>query len=156
MDINELQAILKAQYPTMDAILIHREDLVFEERVKLKCYQCRNYNTKWSCPGKLPQIDFRKVISEYTNMAVIIYKKSAVRNQKSEVRDQKSEDDYRAASNELHRAMLYLEAEMMKRNNPLAQSFIGGYCALCKDACPPDKCATPSKPASVGTPPAAT
>ena len=138
MEINELQDILKAQYPMLEAVAIRGEDLVFEERVRLKCFHCTNYRTKWTCPGKLPQFDFRKIISEYEHAAVIC-------NQRSTVSNQPSADEYRQAGNELHKAMLYLEAEMMKRNNPLAQSFIGGSCELCKDGCPKEACAHPEQ-----------
>ena len=138
MEINELQDILRAQYPLLEAVAIRYEDLVFEERVRLKCFHCTNYRAKWTCPGKLPQLNFQKIIGEYEHAAVIRYQQSAVS-------DQPSADEYRQAGNELHKAMLYLEAEMMKRNNPLAQSFIGGSCELCKNGCPTDKCAHPEQ-----------
>jgi len=138
MEINELQDILKAQYPLLEAVEIRGEDLVFEERVRLKCFQCSNYRIKWTCPGHLPQFNFRKIISEYEHLAVVSVKQSGVSNQESAV-------SYREAGNELHRAMLYLEAEMMKRNNALAQSFIGGSCELCEGGCPADKCAHPEQ-----------
>ena len=124
MDILQLNAILHSKYPEMDAIAIRHEQLVYEERVRLKCFQCRNYRAKWTCPGKLPAFDFQRLIGEYEHLAVIRCKE---------------------AGNELHRAMLYLEAELMRYNNPLAQSFIGGSCELCKDGCPPDACAHPEQ-----------
>ena len=138
MDILQLNAILHSQYPEMDAVAIRHEQLVFEERVRLKCFQCRNYRAKWTCPGKLPAFDFQRLISEYEHLAVIRYQKSDIRGQNSDI-------SYREAGNALHRAMLYLEAELMRRNNPLAQSFIGGSCELCKDGCPPDACAHPEQ-----------
>ena len=159
MEINELQDILKAQYPLLEAVEIRSEDLVFEERVRLKCFQCSNYRKKWTCPGNLTQLDFRKIISEYEHLAVVSLKRSAVSNQESGVSGQQSAVSnqqsgvsnqesavwYREAGNELHRAMLYLETEMMKRNNALAQSFIGGSCELCEGGCPADKCAHPEQ-----------
>ena len=145
MEINELQDILKAQYPLLEAVEIRGEDLVFEERVRLKCFQCSNYRKKWTCPGHLPQFDFRKIISEYEHLAVVSLKRSAVSNQQSAVSNQESAVSFREAGNELHRAMLYLEAEMMKRNNALAQSFIGGSCELCEAGCPAERCAHPEQ-----------
>lgn len=138
MSIEELKEILQAKYPMMEVRTIRHADLVFEERVRLKCYQCRNYQIKWTCPGKLPQIDFQKLIGEYEHLAVIICKQSVVGGQQSV-------DEYREAGNDLHRAMLYLESELMKRNNALAQSFIGGSCELCEGGCAPDKCAHPEQ-----------
>ena len=144
MEINELQDILKAHY-LLEAVEIRGEDLVFEERVRLKCFQCSNYRKKWTCPGNLPQLDFRKIISEYEHLAVVSLMRSAVSNQQSAVSNQESAVSFREAGNELHRAMLYLEAEMMKRNNALAQSFIGGSCELCEAGCPAERCAHPEQ-----------
>ena len=64
MEIEQIRDILQAKYPDMDAVAIRYEDLVFEERVRLKCFQCRNYRTKWTCPGRLPAFDFRKLLGE--------------------------------------------------------------------------------------------
>ena len=123
MNISALQDILKAKYPEMDLVAIRHENLVFEERVRLKCFQCGNYRTKWTCPGHLPSLDYCRLIGEYEYLAVVV-SRSAI---------------------ELHRAMLFLESELMKRNNPLAQSFIGGGCELCEGGCPPDRCAHPEQ-----------
>lgn len=122
----------------MDVLPIRHEDLVYEERVRLKCFHCRNYQSKWTCPGHLPKLDFCRLINEYEHLAVISFKPS-------EVSCQPSVDEYKQAGNELHRAMLFLESELMKRNNALAQSFIGGSCELCEGGCPPDKCAHPEQ-----------
>ena len=142
MSIDELNTILRAKYPDIRAVAIRHEDMVFEERVKLKCFHCRNYRTKWTCPGHLPQLDFRQLISEYEHLAVIV--------SRSEMKDnntaaQTSQEFYRDTANGLHRAMLYLESELFKSGNPLAQSFIGGSCELCKNGCPPDACAHPDQ-----------
>ncbi len=123
MDVEQLREILHAKYSDMDAVAIRYEDLVFEERVRLKCFQCRNYRTKWTCPGRLPAFDFRKLLGEYEHLAVITGKDG----------------------NELHRAMLYLEKELFSRNEPMAVSFIGGSCELCKDGCNKDACVHPEQ-----------
>lgn len=138
MTTDELRDILQSRFPTMDAVAIRHEDLVFEERVRLKCFHCRNYQSKWTCPGHLPQLDFCRLINEYEHLAVISFKPS-------EVSGQPLADEYKQAGNELHRAMLFLESELMKHNNALAQSFIGGSCELCEGGCPPDKCAHPEQ-----------
>lgn len=142
MSIEDLRDILHSKYPAMDVAAMHHDDLVFEERVRLKCFQCRNYSTKWTCPGHLPQLDLRHLISEYEHLAVIV--------SRSEMKDnntaaQTSQEFYRETANGLHRAMLYLESELFKSGNPLAQSFIGGSCELCKNGCPPDACAHPDQ-----------
>ncbi|MBQ7530490.1 MAG: hypothetical protein IJT12_02130 [Paludibacteraceae bacterium] len=164
MTTDELRDILHSRYPAMDVMAIRQEDLVFEERVRLKCFHCRNYHAKWTCPGHLPQLDYRKLIGEYEHLAVV--SRSAMGLYRVPFGDTKAthasafpktnlaiafgdpvklEDEYREAGNELHRAMLFLESELMKRNNPLAQSFIGGSCELCEGGCPPNKCAHPEQ-----------
>lgn len=132
MSVEDIRELLQSKYSEMEAVSIRHEDIVFEERVKLKCFHCKNYRTKWTCPGHLPPLDFRRVLNEYEHLAVIVSGKVP-------------QSEYKQSGNELHNAMLYLESELMKRNNPMAQSFIGGYCALCKDGCPADKCAHPEQ-----------
>jgi len=139
MEVEQIRDILQAKYPDMDAVAIRHEDLVFEERVRLKCFQCRNYRTKWTCPGRLPAFDFSRLLGEYEHMAVI------VSCQKSEIRNQMSENRFREAGNELHKAMLYLEKELFSRNETMAVSFIGGSCELCKDGCNKDACVHPEQ-----------
>lgn len=135
MDIEELRLILRDKYPTMDVVSILHKDIVYEERVKLKCFHCKNYRKKWTCPGHLPQIDYQKIIAEYENAAVVICKIPAENGVTDEIRN--------ISTNTLHRAMLFLESELYKRNNSLAISFIGGSCKLCKNGCNPNSCANP-------------
>lgn len=123
MDTEQLKAILHTKYPSMDVLPIRQDDLVFEERVRLKCFQCRNYRVKWTCPGRLPLFDYRRLLGEYEHMAVIRGKDG----------------------NALHQAMLYLEKELFSRNEPMAVSFIGGSCELCKDGCSKDACVHPEQ-----------
>lgn len=134
MEIEQIRDILQAKYPDMDAVAIRYEDLVFEERVRLKCFQCRNYRTKWTCPGRLPAFDFPRLLGEYEHMAVIVAKG-----------DGEIEEQIREAGNQLHRAMLHLEKELFNRNEPMAVSFIGGSCELCKDGCNKDACVHPEQ-----------
>jgi len=135
MNIEKLNEILHIQYPDMEAVAIQQKDIVYEERVKLKCYHCKNYRVKWTCPGHLPQLDYCKIISEYEHASVIVCK--------TPVEDGITDEIRNISTNRLHRAMLYLEAEMYRQNNSLAMSFIGGSCKLCKNGCRPDACANP-------------
>lgn len=134
MEIEQIRDILQAKYSDMDAVAIRYENLVFEERVRLKCFQCRNYRTKWTCPGRLPAFDFLRLLGEYVHMAVIVAKSDGV-----------VEEQIREAGNQLHRAMLHLEKELYNRNEPMATSFIGGSCELCKDGCNKDACVHPEQ-----------
>lgn len=134
MEIEQIRDILQAKYPDIDAVAIRYEDLVFEERVRLKCFQCRNYRTKWTCPGRLPAFDFPRLLGEYVHMAVIVAKSDGV-----------IEEQICEAGNNLHRVMLYLEKELFNRNEPMVVSFIGGSCELCKDGCNKDACVHPEQ-----------
>lgn len=136
MELNELQEILHVKYPELNAIPIKWSDIVFEERVKQKCFHCANYHTKWTCPGHLPVIDYKELVREYEHAAVIICKMPLEQGTVDE-------DVRYKSTNMVHRAMLYLEGELYKRNNTLAISYIGGSCKLCKNGCNPDRCANP-------------
>ena len=48
--IDELSAFLHEHHPNMRLIPFPVMDMVFEERVKQKCFHCKNYGTKWTCP----------------------------------------------------------------------------------------------------------
>lgn len=132
MGIEDIRELLQSKYPEMEAVSIRHEDIVFEERVRLKCFHCKNYRTKWTCPGHLPPLDFRRVLNEYEHLAVIVSGKVP-------------QSEYKQSGNDLHKAMLYLESELLKRNEPLAQSFIGGACEWCENGCNADACAHPDK-----------
>ena len=137
MSIEELKEILQEKYPEMEVREIQYEDIVFEERVRLKCCHCKNYKEKWTCPGKLPELDYRKIISEYAHMAVLIGKVPMKGNV--------TQEQFREAVVKLHKAMLYLEGELFKRNNAMAESFIGCSCQLCEEGCAADKCRHPEQ-----------
>ena len=137
MSIEELKEILQEKYPEMEVREIQYEDIVFEERVRLKCCHCKNYKEKWTCPGKLPELDYRKIISEYAHMAVLIGKVPMKGNV--------TQEQFREAVVKLHKAMLYLERELFKRNNAMAESFIGCSCQLCEEGCAAEKCRHPEQ-----------
>ena len=137
MSIEELKEILHEKYPEVEVREIQYEDIVFEERVRLKCCHCKNYKEKWTCPGKLPELDYRKIISEYAHMAVLIGKVPMKGNV--------TQEQFREAVVKLHKAMLYLEGELFKRNNAMAESFIGCSCQLCEEGCAAEKCRHPEQ-----------
>ena len=137
MSLDEIRDILQSKYPEMDAVAIRHDDLVFEERVRLKCLHCTNYREKWTCPGRLPDLDFRRIINEYEHLAVIVN-----RCRVSGLVDERVSG---LAANGLHLAMLYLEGELFKRGNAMAEAFIGCGCQLCEGGCPKEGCAHPEQ-----------
>ena len=108
--------------------------LIFEERVKMNCFYCGKYNVGWKCPPKIPEVNYRKMFSEFDRMAFVYLEKSL-------------DGDYDTVRNDssiqLHRALLECEKWLWEHNNSTALSFIGGSCKLCKNGCAPDRCANP-------------
>lgn len=114
---------------------IDPKSLVFEERVKMNCFYCAKYNSNWKCPPKIPELDYAKLLSEFDS-AAFIYTYMELKG-----------DDYeivrKNSSLQLHQAMLMCEKWLYQHNNPIALSFIGGSCKLCKNGCAPGRCANP-------------
>ena len=153
MSIEELKEILHEKYPEVEMREIQYNDIVFEERVRLKCCHCKNYKEKWTCPGKMPELDYRKIINEYEHKAVVISKVAihvgaGERSETETTAGERSERDsgdeimkkFREGVVLLHRVMLYMEGELFKRNNAMAESFIGCSCQLCEEGCAAEKC----------------
>ncbi|MBQ7648931.1 MAG: hypothetical protein IJS92_07670 [Paludibacteraceae bacterium] len=175
MSVEELKEILHEKYPEVEVREIQYEDIVFEERVRLKCCHCKNYKEKWTCPGKMPELDYRKIISEYEHKAVVISKVAmhvgaGARSETETTAGERSERETTAGARSetettagerretdgvmkkfregvvlLHRAMLYMEGELFKRNNAMAESFIGCSCQLCEEGCAAEKCRHPEQ-----------
>jgi predicted metal-binding protein len=124
------------KYPYLEGIRIKPSDLIFEERVKLLCFNCGKYNNNWKCPPIIPQnIDYHKVFCEYNNAAFIWLKLPITPATYNDVRND--------SSIFLHKALLDMEKYLWDRDNPTALSFIGGSCKICKNGCGKDKCNNP-------------
>lgn len=117
-------------------MVVNPKNLVFEERVRLLCTACKRYGVNWTCPPKMNNIDFRKAIGEYQNgLVVFLDAKVQDPSQYEEVRSQ--------STNIVHRSLLNLEKSLWDLSYPMAISFIGGSCKLCKKGCAEDRCRTP-------------
>lgn len=115
--------------------LIDTTKLVFEERIKMNCFYCGKYNMNWKCPPRLPQVDYQKMLSEFTCAAFVYLEKSLINKEYSTVRND--------SSVQLHKALLECEKWLWEHNNATALSFIGGSCKLCKNGCAPERCSNP-------------
>ncbi len=124
----------KSEYLSLNSVDI--SNIKIENKVKLQCFHCKNYKNKWTCPPKIPTIDYLELFHEYNN-AAIVYCKMPFRT-KEEFNIIRVE-----STNLLHRAMLELEEILYKNNSPMAVSFIGGSCKLCKDGCSEESCRYP-------------
>ncbi len=134
-DFEMLAVRLKEFNNNMSMVKFNPGDLIFEERVALKCFYCARYDTKWTCPPRIPRLDYPKLVSEYQNAAIVICEMS--------LKDQIYEDIREKSTNELHKALLYLEKLLWEMDNPMYLTFIGGSCKLCKNGCAQDKCRNP-------------
>ena len=108
----------------------------FEERVLMQCFSCKRYNHSFTCPPRAPKLDYKRLISEYENCAVAYCCLPFNKKDYPEVRIN--------SSNLLHRTLLKLEDVLRQSNYPLALSFIGGSCKLCKNGCNLVNCAAPN------------
>lgn len=123
------------EYPGIQLYPASPGELVFEERVKLNCFYCKNYNLNWKCPSRTPTVDYRKLMGEYGQGAFVKIELAFTEDTFSEIRTR--------STNDLHRALLKLEKYLWERGYPLATSFIGGSCKLCKNGCGKERCNHP-------------
>ena len=135
MEFADVKRLLAEKYPDLSIVPISHDAFVFEERVKQKCFHCKNYNSKWTCPPRIPKLDWPKLLREYEHAAIVYCS--------IPVDDKNFEEQRIASTNRVHRALLYLEGELYKHNNSLANSFIGGSCKLCRNNCNKERCVNP-------------
>ena len=126
---DEVRSYLHTLNRDAEGILIDPGKLIFEENVKMNCFYCGKYNNNWKCPPNLPDIDYKKMMSEYDiGMAVVLA---------FQIKQQSEYDKIRNDSSViLHRLLLDLEKWMYNRNSSNTISFIGGSCKLCRGGSP--------------------
>ena len=134
VQLEDLQQYLKDEKSGVKLIPIKADQIIFEERVKLNCLYCENYNSHWRCPGKLPELDYQKIIGEYTHLAAAYQEFPFTADNYEEVRYE--------SSRVLHETLLKLEGYLFSKGEPMGKSFIAGPCKLCKE-CDPEKCRHP-------------
>jgi len=120
----------------LNALEVDIKKFVFEDRVKLNCFYCLRYNKNWSCPPKIPNLNYEKIMNGYDN-AILVYCSMPYQSDKEFIVIR------RESTNLLHKTLLKLEKVLWENNYPLAVSFIGGSCKLCKDGCDKEKCRHP-------------
>lgn len=135
MNFDDIKEILHSRYPELKIVPIAPSSFVFEERVKQKCFHCKNYNVKWTCPPHIPNVDYSKMFREYEYAAVVICEVY--------LNEDNFEKKRAESTNIIHKALLFLEGELYKHNNSMALSFIGGSCKLCKNGCNKERCVNP-------------
>ncbi len=120
----------------LGGIAVDPKDLIFEERVKMICFNCGKYKTNWRCPGNMPKnIDYKQLVNEFKNGAFVYVKIPFNKTNYNEIRSESSVI--------LHRSLLQMEKYLWDHNKPVVLSFIGGSCKLCKNGCGKEKCNNP-------------
>jgi predicted metal-binding protein len=134
IDCQTIEKYIRENHPHMKTALVEIEDIEFEQRLEILCFYCARYNAKWTCPPRIPKVDYKKAFSEY-DKAMFIYHLLPI------------EDDYGKIRTDssliLHRTILDAENFLLRSGNAMRISFIGGCCKLCKNDCAPDKCRNP-------------
>lgn len=134
--VSLLKNELKKSYPELESVYAKTDIFVFEEKVKLLCFHCAHYNEKWTCPPRIPSLNYEKIIKEDYSNALIVFTKM-------KIEDDNFEDVRRQSTNMIHKALLHLEKVLYDNDLPTRVSFIGGSCKLCKNGCAADKCRNP-------------
>ena len=133
--MKDIQAYIHGIDSRLDSMEIAPDEIVFEERVKLACFNCMRYGVNHTCPPRIPQVDYRKAICEYEHALLVWCIMKYNPDTMEEVR--------RESTLLLHRALLQAEKYFWDRDNSLATSFIGGSCKLCAQGCAKDACRQP-------------
>lgn len=118
-------------------IPISFDNFVYEERVKINCFYCNRYNQKWTCPPRIPNLNYKKILAEYENLAILKYEQRVNKNNFEDIRNK--------STNDVHKKLLELECFLYQKNRSMAISFIGGSCKLCKDGCGKEQCSNQGK-----------
>jgi len=132
---DELVIMFKSLDKELNIFQININDFVFQKKAKINCFHCAKYNYCWTCPPRIPELNYRELFNEYEN-AIIVYKKFYF-----------EKDTYAKvridSSLNLHKALLEAEKFLFNRGNITNISFIGGSCKLCKNGCSSEKCNNP-------------
>jgi predicted metal-binding protein len=135
MTVGDLLTELNLINGEMFGIDVNPSDFIFEERVKLQCFHCKNYKLKWTCPPNIANIDYEKVFLEY-KQGLLVYIKLPISN--TDFAEKRVNSTLI-----LQRTLLQLEKFLFEHNESLAISFIGGSCKLCKNGCSSVACVNP-------------
>jgi len=130
-----LVSLIRSESPSLNVTPLAYDQLVFEERVQLACFHCHKYGVSWTCPPRIPSVDYRAVLAEYGTRLLVWCEMPITEDEYETVR--------RDSTNTLHRALLSAEKHLWDRGIPLTATFIGGSCKLCVGGCDPNRCRQP-------------
>lgn len=135
VNIEILQREASKKYPAAELFHADPSRFYFEERVRMNCFYCKNYNLNWKCPPRIPDIDYQKMMQEFQFGAFVKIELPFNEYNFQDIRNR--------TTNELHQVLLYLERFLWDHDYPMALSFLGGSCKLCKGGCGKERCNNP-------------
>ena len=135
ISVEILQREARKKSPAVELFHADPSRFYFEERVRMSCFYCKNYNLNWKCPPRIPEIDYQKMMQEFQFGAFV---KIELPFNESNFQDIRSQ-----TTNDLHQILLYLERFLWNHDYPMALSFLGGSCKLCKGGCGKERCNNP-------------
>jgi len=116
--------------------LASARDVVVEDRVVFRCMSCENYGRNRSCPPFSPGVEaFRKVLSEYSYVLVMVFKSSISSSMDVEEARRLWDNDKKRVFNTL----IAIEKYAFNRGFPLAYVLRAGACNICSQ-CNADSC----------------
>ena len=118
-----------------DAYILLPQELIFDDRAIMQCFNCKNFGIKQTCPPHKMDVDFESLFKKYKKGLFVLVKFDS------------SEDFAKArqeSTNKLHKILLKLEKIAFSQDNHFTISFIGGSCKLCPNGCAPDVCRNPA------------
>ena len=135
VNIEILQREARKKYPATELFQADPSRFYFEERVLMNCFYCKNYNLNWKCPPRIPEINYQKMMQEFQYGAFVKVELPFTEDNFQDIRSQ--------TTNDLHQVLLYLERFLWDHDCPMALSFLGGSCKLCKGGCGKERCNNP-------------
>lgn len=118
-----------------DVYIVLPQELIFDDRAILQCYNCKNFGKKQTCPPHKINVNFEEMIKKYKKGLFVLVKFDSSLDF-AKAREQ--------STNKLHHILLKLEKEAFSQDNHFTTSFIGGSCKLCPNGCAEDGCRNPA------------
>lgn len=136
VDKQDLVDFVRGKNNAAEIVFMDPAELIFEENVKMNCFYCGKYGNNWRCPPNLPDIDYKKMFSEYDEGAFVVFTYII-----------ENPEQYKQIRNDsslvLHKLLLDMERWMWDHNRSTAISFGAGSCKLCRGGCGKDRCNNP-------------
>jgi predicted metal-binding protein len=114
-----------------DVVLVDRDDIVVDERVRLKCRVpvCDSYGKNLMCPPYVPSVaEFREALKNYCHGILI-----QVSGELNETSVNAPTEEVFLPARKLHELVNLGEREAFTAGFRFAAGFIGGCCRLCDE-----------------------